>query len=126
MNSSWPVWAVLIFNGGPILLGFVSFAYALYLGRHLDAMMEALKNSRCIYIWGLGLRKQGWFGCFLLVTKITGVVMMPKTSIRLGELDPVDIENFPPYLKRLLQVDAVILVGGAIWLVIACLLVKYK
>ncbi|OXR33521.1 hypothetical protein PSUM_16035 [Pseudomonas umsongensis] len=124
MNSSWPVWAALIFNGGPILLGFVSFAYALYLGRHLDAMMEALKNSRCIYIWGPGLRKQGWFGCFLLVTKITGVVMMPKTSIRLGELDPVDIENFPPYLKRLLQVDAVILVGGAIWLVVACLLVK--
>ncbi|MBT9572289.1 MAG: hypothetical protein IV106_14505 [Pseudomonas umsongensis] len=124
MNSSWPVWAVLIFNGGPILLGFVSFAYALYLGRHLDAMMEALKNSRCIYIWGPSLRKQGWFGCFLLVTKITGVVMMPKTSIRLGELDPVDIENFPPYLKRLLQVDAVILVGGAIWLVVACLLVK--
>lgn len=124
MNSSWPVWAVLIFNGGPILLGFVSFAYALYLGRHLDAMMEALKNSRCIYIWGPGLRKQGWFGCFLLVTKITGVVMMPKTSIRLGELDPVDIENFPPYLKRLLQVDAVILVVGAIWLVVACLLVK--
>ncbi|CAI8990778.1 hypothetical protein D3C81_2095540 [compost metagenome] len=51
---------------------------------------------------------------------------MPKTSIRIGELDPVDIENFPPNLKRLLQLDAVILVGGAIWLVIACLLVKYK
>jgi hypothetical protein len=49
---------------------------------------------------------------------------MPKTSIRIGELDPVDIENFPPYLKRLLQIDAVILVGGAVWLVIACFLVK--
>lgn len=126
MMSSWPAWAVLIVTGGPILLGFISFAYALYLGRHLDAMMAALKNSRCINIWGAGLRSHGWFGCFLLVTKITGVVLMPKTSIRIGELDPVDIENFPPNLKRLLQLDAVILVGGAIWLVIACLLVKYK
>ncbi|MEB2519510.1 hypothetical protein SOP85_29415 [Pseudomonas sp. YuFO20] len=125
MMSSWPAWAVLIVNGGPILLGFMSFAYALYLRRHLDAMMEALKNSRCINIWGPGLRNQGWFGGFLLVTKITGVVIMPKASIRIGELDPVDIENFPPYLKRLLQIDAVILVGGAVWLVIACFLVKF-
>lgn len=126
MISNWPVWAVLIFNGGPILLGFVSFAYALYLGRHLDAMMEALKNSRYIYIWGPGLRNQGWFGCFLLVTKITGMVMMPRASIRIGELDPVDIENFPPHLKRLLQLDAVILVGGAVWLVITYVLMKFE
>lgn len=126
MISNWPVWAVLIFNGGPILLGLVSFAYSLYLGRHLDAMMEALKNSRYIYIWGPSLRNQGWFGCTLLVAKIAGMVMMPRASIRIGELDPVDIENFPPHLKRLLKIESVMLVGSAVWLVITYVLAKFE
>jgi len=108
------------------LLGFVGVAYSLYLGRHLDAMMEALKNSRYIYIWGKGLRKQGWFGCIMLVAKISGMVMMPKASIRIGELDPVDIANFPPHLKRLLKIKAVMLVSSAIWLVLAFVLAKFR
>ncbi|WP_367617154.1 hypothetical protein [Pseudomonas azerbaijanorientalis] len=88
--------------------------------------MEALKNSRHIYIWGPGLRNQGGGGCLMLVAKIAGMVMMPKASIRIGELDPVDIKNFPPHLKRLLQIKAVMLVGSGIWLLIATLLVKFR
>ncbi|CAI8698778.1 Cell wall polymerase [Pseudomonas sp. IT-196MI5] len=126
MISNWPVWAVLIFNGGPLLLGVAGIAYSLYLGRHLDAMMEALKNSRYIYIWGPGLQKQGWFGCLMLVAKISGMVMMPKASIRIGELDPVDFKNFPPHLKRLLKIKAVMLVGSGVWLLIASLLLEFR
>lgn len=88
--------------------------------------MEALKNSRYIYVWGPGLRNQGWFGCVVLVIKIAGMVMMPRASIRIGEVDPVDIQNFPPHLKRLLRVEAVILVGGAVWLAITFVLVKFE
>jgi hypothetical protein len=124
--SNWPVWAVLVFNGGPIFLGFLGVAYSLHLGRHLDAMMEALKNSRYIYIWGPSLRKQGWLGRIMLVAKIAGMVMMPRASIRLGELDPVDIENFPSYLKRLLKIKAVMLIGSAIWLLLAFVLAKFE
>jgi hypothetical protein len=126
MISNWPTWAVLIFNGGPILLGFVSLAYALYLGRYLDAMMDALKNSRYIYIWGLGLRSQGWIGRVMLLAKITGMVMMPRASIRLGELDPVDIKSFPPYLKRLLKIDALMMFGSFVWLLVVSVLVEFK
>lgn len=126
MIDTWPPWVAIIVVGGPLLLGVVDIAYSLYLGRHLDAMMEALKNSRYIYIWGPGLRNQGWFGCLMLVAKIAGMVMMPKASIRIGELDPVDIKNFPPHLKRLLQIKAVMLVGSGIWLLIATLLVKFR
>jgi len=124
--NNWPVWAVLVFNGGPLLLGVAGIAYSLYLRRHLDAMMKALSNSRYIYIWGPSLRKKGMFGCLLLIAKIAGMVMMPKASIRIGELDPIGVENFPAYLKRLLKVKAFMLVGSGVWLLVASLLVEFK
>ncbi|MNY27500.1 hypothetical protein D3C86_1614110 [compost metagenome] len=116
----WKSWLAFWFLAGPILLAIASTAFSLYLSRHhLDAMMEALKNSRYIYIWGAGLRKQGWFGRLLLIAKIAGMVTMPRASIRIGELDPEDIKNFPPHLKRLLKIKAVMLVGIAFWGLIA-------
>lgn len=55
--DTWSPWIAIIVAGGPILLGAVNTAYCLYLShRHLDAMMESLKNSRFIYIWGPGWR----------------------------------------------------------------------
>lgn len=119
MIDTWSPWAVLIVLGGPYLLGAVGIAYSLYLGRHLDAMMDALKNSKYIYIWGPPLRKQGWFGCVMLVAKIAAMVTMPKVSIRIGELDPVDIENFPPHVKCLLIVKSVMLISTAVWMLVS-------
>ncbi|EPA93937.1 hypothetical protein PG5_55870 [Pseudomonas sp. G5(2012)] len=62
----------------------------------------------------------------MLVAKIAGMVMMPNASIRSGELDPEDIKNFPPHLKRLLKIKAVMLVGSGVWLLIGSLLVKFR
>jgi hypothetical protein len=62
----------------------------------------------------------------MLVAKIAGMVMMPKVSIRSGELDPEDIQNFPPHLKRLLKIKAVMLVVSGVWLLIGSLLVKFR
>ncbi|KEX93190.1 hypothetical protein [Pseudomonas putida] len=126
MIDMWPTWVSITVVGGPFLLGVVGIAYSLYLGRHLDVMMGALKNSRYIAIWGPGLRTQGWFGCLMLVAKIAGMVMMPNASIRSGELDPEDIKNFPPHLKRLLKIKAVMLVVSGVWLLIGSLLVKFR
>jgi hypothetical protein len=126
MIDTWSPWVAIIVVGGPLLLGVAGIAYSLYLGRHLDAMMEALKNSRYIYIWGPGLRNQGWLARIMLIAKIAGMVMMPKASIRIGELDPVDIKNFPPHLKRLLKIKAVMLVGSGVWLLVASLLVEFR
>jgi hypothetical protein len=52
--------------------------------------------------------------------------MMPRASIRIGELDPVDIESFPPHLRRLLKIETVMLVGCAVWMVIVFVLLKFK
>ena len=89
-------------------------------------MAEALKNSRYMYIWGEGWRRQGWFGAMILISRISNMVMMPRVYIRAGDVDPDDIKHFPPHLKRLLKVKSVLLVGAGVWLVILYMLVKFK
>lgn len=49
----WKSWLAFWFMAGPTLLGFSSFLFCLYLSRrHLNAMMQALNNSRYIHLWG--------------------------------------------------------------------------
>lgn len=57
----WKSWLAFWLLAGPGLLGFVSIAYSQYLSHcHLDAIKEALKNSRYIYLWGPSLGKRGF------------------------------------------------------------------
>jgi len=112
----WMSWLAFWLLAGPILLAIASTAYSLYRRwRYLDAMLEALKNSRYVQPGGQVCGSQGWFGGLLLIAKIAGMVTMPRVSIRIGELDPEDNKNFPPHLKRLLKIKAVMLVGIAVW-----------
>lgn len=124
---SWPHAISLVVFGGPILLCFVSLGFSLYLSRcHLDAMLDALRNSRHIAVWAPGLLVNGWFGRFMLTAKVCGVVTWPGPLIRAGELDPEEIRNFPEYLKRL--VTAKNALNGIIvaWGLIAFVLLKLK
>jgi hypothetical protein len=108
-------------------VGIVNIAYGLYLShRHLDAMMESLKNSRFIFIWGPGWRSQGWIGGFVLVSTIAGMVVWPKDYIRYDKVDAEDIENFPPRLKRLLVIYVVGVIVTLTGMSITYLLVKFK
>lgn len=122
--DSWPPWVAILFIGGPFMFIIVSFAYSFYLSRHLDAMLKALENSTYIAIWSAGLRYQGWFGRLMLVATITGMVMWPGPGIRAGEMDPEDIKNFPPHLRRLLKIKIMLSGVIVIWGVIAFALVK--
>lgn len=123
----WSPWVAIIVTGGPILLACVSIVFNLYLSRrHLDAMMEAMKNSRYMYIWGTAWRRQSWFGGFVLTNKIAGMVVWPKAYIRYGEVAYMDIENFPLHLKRLLTVYVVILLVSLSWMAIAVMLLNFR
>ena len=125
--DTWPPWVAIIVTGGWGLLVVVGLAYSLYLSnRHLDAIKEALKNSRYIYIWGPSLGKRGLIWSILEIAKITQMIMMPRASLIIGELDPADLEGFPPHLKRLLKIKLVMLLGCAAWLVIVAVLLKFK
>ncbi|MFJ7316684.1 hypothetical protein ACIQVE_28920 [Pseudomonas sp. NPDC098747] len=125
-DGFWTSWLAFWLVSGPIVLSFVGILYSLYLGRYLDEMMEALKSSRFIYIWGPSLRKQGWFGCYALITRIAGLMIFSRVYIRAGEVDPVDIENFPPHLKRMLIVNTAMLVLGFIGIVIVGVLLEFR
>lgn len=123
--TSW--WAFWIVGGGPFLLGLISIGYTLYLSRrHLEAMKHALKNSRYIYLWGPSLGERGVIWSLLEIAKIAGMVTWSKAYIRMGDLNPADLEKFPPYLKRLLIIDTVMRFSGFTWIIAVGLLLKFK
>lgn len=122
MTSGWPLWAFLIFNGGPFVLIVIGIIYNLYLTyRHLNDMLDALKNSPFSCTWAAILRGQGWAGCALLIAIISGMILMPKVYIRAGHLNPIDFENFPGYLKRKIYIVTGLMCGGGVWLAITAL-----
>jgi hypothetical protein len=125
--DDWPTWIAIAFVVGPGVLIAANAAYALYLShRHLDDMMAALKNGSFYYTWGPILRAQGPLGSILTISKITGFIFFPIASIRSGELHPTDLEKFPPHLKRLLKIDAAMLLSACIWLALICALLKLR
>ena len=125
--DTWSPWVAIIVTGGWGLLAAAGLGFSLYLShRHLDAIKEALKNSRYIYIWGTSLGKRGLIWSLLEISKIAGMVVWPWASLRIGELDPVDLKNFPPYLKRLLTINMTMMVISFTWAIIAAVLIKFK
>lgn len=125
--DTWSPWIAIIFTGGPILLAAVSLTYSLYLSRrHMDAIKEALKNSRYIYIWGTCLGKRGVFWSLLEISKIIGMVLWPWASLRIGELDPTDLKNFPPRLKRLLVINITMMLIAFTWMIVVGVVLKFR
>ncbi|WP_460164151.1 hypothetical protein [Pseudomonas sp. S2_F03] len=125
--DTWSPWIAIIVTGGPILLAAAGLAFSLYLShRHLNAIKEALKNSRYIYLWGSSLGKRGLIWSLLEIAKIAQMITMPRSSLHIGELDPGDLENLPPHLKRLLKIDVAIMIVGCVWQAIVVVLLKVK
>ncbi|MFJ4131633.1 hypothetical protein [Pseudomonas cyclaminis] len=125
--DTWPPWVAIIATGGWGLLATAGIAYSLYLSRYrLDAIKEALKNSRYMYIWGTSLGKRGLIWSLLEISKIAGMVAWPRASIQIGELDPVDLENFPPPLKRRLIINLTVMIIGFIWMMVVAILLEFR
>ncbi|MDG6399988.1 hypothetical protein QCD79_08280 [Pseudomonas quasicaspiana] len=123
----WQSWWAFGFVMGPFLLSIFTFIVCIYISnRHLDSMLDALKNSRHIVIHGAGLKHQGWFGRAMLATKIGGVVLFPGPLIRAGEIDFDDIKNFPRQLGRLVKAHLILLLVAIIWAAIAFVALKLK
>ena len=126
-DESWNAWLEIWLLASPFLFGLTGLALSLYLThRHMDAIKEALKNSRYIYLWGDSLGKRGLIWSLLEMSQIAGMILMPKLHIRHGKLDPVDFENFPPYLKRLLTIVTTMILTAVIWLAAISILLKFR
>ncbi len=123
----WKSWLLFWLLVGPFLLGIVGMAYSLYLSRrHLGAIKEALKNSRYIYLWGPSLGKRGLIWSLLEIAKITQIIIYPRSSLHIGELDPDDLEQFPPRLRRLLKIKSIMLIVNGVWVVAVFVLLKFE
>ncbi len=125
--DTWSPWVAIFFLGAPILLSAAGTAYSLYLSHcHIDAIKEALKNSRYIYIWGPSLGNRGLIWSILEISKITGMVAWPKASIKTGELDPLDLKNFPRNLKRRLIINLTVMTIGLTWMIGIAILLEFR
>lgn len=125
--DTWSPWLAIIFTGGPSLLAAAGLAYSLYLShRHMGAMKEALKNSRYIYLWGPSLGKRGLILSLLEIAKIAGMVVWSRAYIHMGDVDPVDVEHFPPYLKRHLIINMTMILTSLAWMAAVAVLLKFR
>lgn len=125
--DTWSPWVAILFLGAPGLLAVAGIAYSLYLShRHLEAIKEALKSSQYICLWGPSLGKRGFIWSLLEISKIAGMVVWPRASIIIGEINPTDLENFPPYLKRHLIVNMTLMLTAFIWMIAAVILLKFR
>ena len=125
--DTWHPWVAIFVAGGWGLLVVAGVVHSLCLShRHMEDIKEALKNSRYIYIWGPGLGRRGLIWTLLEISKIAGMVLLPWASLRIGELDPTDLKNFPPRLKRLLVINVTMMLISATWAIVAALLVKFR
>lgn len=125
--DTWSTWVVIFVTGGPSLLAAAGLALSLYLSHfRLDAIKEALKNSRYVYIWGPSLGKRGLIWSLLEIAKIAQMITTPRSSLHIGELDPGDLKSFPPPLKRLLFINVILIFGSLFGMGIAAALIKFK
>lgn len=125
--DAWNPWVAIIFFGGWGLLAYVGTAHSLYLSRcHMDAIKEALKNSRFIYLWGPSLGKRGVIWSLFEVSKITGMVLWSRAYIQMGDVNPADLERFPRYLKRHLLVNTTLMLTALVWLMVVVIVLKFK
>jgi hypothetical protein len=127
MEEFWKSWLAFGIVIGPSLLAIVSVAYSMYLSHcHLDAMKEALRNSRYIYLWGPSLGRRGVIWSLLEIAKISGMVVWSRAYIHAGEVNPVDLDKFPPHLKRLLIIDVAMKVISFTGMAVVAVLLKFK
>ena len=125
--DTWSPWVAIFFLGAPALLSAVGLAYSLYLShRHIEEIKDALKNSRYIYLWGPSLGKRGLIWSLLELAKIAGMMTWPKAYIRIGDLNPVDYENFPTHLKHRLFANMAIAFIALPWAIVAAVLVAFR
>ncbi|WP_243245394.1 hypothetical protein [Pseudomonas maioricensis] len=123
----WPRWIAAIFLMTPYLLMTFGWLVAQYIGvRHLDAILDALKNSDK-YRWSRGSTdSMGWRERRWEAARISFEILWPGAAIRAGRLDADDIENFPAHLRLLLQISARTSLIGLDWALVSSLMLKLR
>lgn len=126
--SDWPADFKIVALLIPFLVMLAGMTIHVHIAvsRHFEVMCVALQRSQCLYE---ELRKGGRvtlkFRC-MTVSAITGALIWPTLSIRMGALDPEDYRAFPTYLKKRMKTALYCMVIGVGWIALIVLFVQFK
>lgn len=60
------------------------------------------------------------------ISKIAGMVLWSSAYIRVGDVSPVDLESFPPHLRRHLIINTTLMLTSCIWMIVVAILLKLR
>ncbi|MFK0090437.1 hypothetical protein ACIQUS_24480 [Pseudomonas sp. NPDC090755] len=126
MSGFWSSWWAFAFMLAPFVISLSGVAMTIYIAhsRNFEVMIANLQNSlwvtQQVPIFGTSSLKSR---CYLLGT-ISGAMLYPRISVRLGAFDEEDLRNFPIDLRRRLLVAAWLVIIGSAWLFIGLGLIK--
>lgn len=118
--DQWPAIAKLIFIGAPFVIMVIGALMVLHISasRHFVVMCRAFARSSGldaeIKVWGVN----SLWSRMLVVSAMSSALTWPSVGIRRGTLDSRDLEEFPYYLKRRIQVAMMCVSIGLLWLMV--------
>ncbi|MCH2341729.1 hypothetical protein ACGFZ7_20930 [Pseudomonas sp. NPDC047963] len=109
----------------PFLIGLSGVAVQAYLThRYYEIIISAFPNSSGVKNYQRVWPGKSFRSRCLQVGSTGGFILWPKTHIRQGSLDPKEVRNFPPEIKRLMVISVILLFVGFAWLLIGVALLK--
>ncbi|WP_217474741.1 hypothetical protein [Stutzerimonas stutzeri] len=123
--ETWPLDLQIAFLMAPFVTALSGMAVQAYTTRrYYDRIISAFPNS-------LGVKnyQRLWAGFdfvsrFMQVGSTSGFVLWPNIHVRQGSLDPEEVRNFPPEIKRLMVISVSLLFVGFAWLLVGVALLK--
>jgi len=124
--NSWAVearWVMLVFPFLFSLAGCAVSAFVAFTKRFEVACssiqsnpgLEQMKN-----FWGCGSFRARW----LLISFISGILMLPSIHLSRGHLSAEELKAFPPELKRALIISAWLTIIGFVWMAVTYGLIR--
>ncbi|MCE5981541.1 hypothetical protein [Pseudomonas] len=123
---SWPLGLQMVLILGPwiIMLTGVLISACIANGRDFARSLSALQSStwleQQIRVWGTSSLVARW----VLVGVISGLLAYPQKHIRQGQLDAVQVRNFPRRLRRRLLVSGRLIAIGFVLMIMSVGLYK--
>ena len=123
--NSWPLYVQLAFGLGPFVIGFSGGGILVFTTlRHYDRIVSSFPNSRGVQNVLRIFANYGFHPRSMQVAAIAGIVLFPRMCTRRGELEPEEVRNFPPEIKRLMVIFTTLLGVGLAWVALAVVLLK--
>ncbi len=104
------------------LSGVAVIAYTTY--RFYDEVSSAFPNSRAVKNTHRMWAGSNFISRWLQVSSTGSFVLFPNGHIKRGDLDPLEVQAFPPCIKRLITVGHSLMLVGSVWLILAVGLLK--